>query len=250
VTSRAASAAVAFVALGCSIDDRMLVVGDAAGRGRDSPVAAGISILPDAAGNVLAGSNAAGIVGGWYAVSDAGTCVAKYGADRCTMVFSPPFLGVAFAPSDPATGRMCTSGLVAAVADDPSTMMPDFASVWGAEIGLNLNNGQAYDARAHEITGFAFTITTPPPGAVRVEFPTTSSQFGPAYWGGAQSDTSPLVEGRNEIRWADVGGPFYVANPPAFDETQLIGILFVVWAVMNQKTPFDYCVSDLVALTD
>jgi len=251
VTARGAGvagAALAFVTLGCSIDDRVLVVGDAAGRGRDSRVPSGIAILPDAAGNVLDGSNAAGIVGAWGAYSDVDGCRTKHPLDRCTMVFSPP--GPELPPSDLATGRLCTSGLVAKVADDPSTMMPDYVNIWGAGILLYFNSGQPYDARAHGIAGFAFTLTTPPPGALRVQFSTPSTQFTPAFWGGADSDTSPVVEGRNEVRWADVGGPPCAANPPAFDATQILGIELVVWAVMDQATPYDYCISDLVALTD
>jgi hypothetical protein len=234
-------------AAGCAIDDRTLSVGDAAAP--PAPVAGPIPIMPDELGGVR-GANAAAIRGSWYAYADSGGCVAtgRFSPDQCSAIFAPG--SGPFAPSDPATGRMCTSGIAAQVIADPSTGAPAYSIIWGAGIGFNFNDRQAYDATAHMITGVSFVIDSPPPGALAIHFPSVADpDVGPT-WGGAVALASPVTPGLNVIKWAELGGPFYATDPPPFDGSQLIGIQFHVLSNEHDPTPFDYCVSNFSALTE
>ena len=241
--SAAAGAGLTLSVLACSIDDRELSVGNTPAS---NPKA--IPLLPDARGFV-AGSNAAGITGYWFAQVDSPTCQALgwYSADQCSMMFTP--VG-ALLPSDLETGRMCTSGIAARAINNPVTMAPDFGNIWGAQMGLRFDDGRPYDATAHGITGLSFTLTSPPSGDLRIEFPTMDNPTTAAYWGGSWSYSSPVASGRNVIRWPDVGGPFYLATPPPFDRTKLLQLIIHVATSADRAIPYDFCVSNLAALTD
>jgi len=238
--------------LACSLDNRTLTVSDA------GPPPKGVLLVADRQG-LVDGSNAAGITGYWYVNSDAiepGYCLAVgFSADQCSTVLTPPHDGYAFAAPDPS--RICTSGVAAKVIVNPSTMALDFDHIWGTNLGLDFNNldrtnvnrGGSYDAPAHGITGFSFVIDAPP-ASIRIVFSTDASPYQAAYWGGATAPTSHVLPGVNVVRWADVGGPMYLADPPAFDPTHLRGIQFTVVSNATQSIPFDFCVGGLTALTD
>src|SRR4029077_12392373 len=134
-----------------------------------------------------------------------------------------------------------------------------WSSIWGNIIGFTLNTpvldgnvppevtGQ-YDAVARGITGFAFDIE----GDVRwlrVAFQTQGTEFDPAYWEGATRDVSPVMgPGHYEIRWAEVGGPAYLASPPPFDPTKLEAIQFHVPSDFENR-PYNFCIKNTVMLT-
>ena len=106
-----------------------------------------------------------------------------------------------------------------------------------------------YDAVAHGITGFAFDIEGTF-SRMRVEFPTEGKWYDPAYWQGATMDLSPVRSpGHYEIRWAEVGGPKYLASPPPFDPSKLQEVRFHVTSDMLQTTPYSYCIKNVVMLT-
>ncbi len=250
---RLPAAAIFVATLACSLDSRVLTVSDA------SPPPAGVLLLSDGQG-FFDGSNAAGIRGYWYVSSDAiepDFCLAAgFSAAQCSAVITPPHEGHAFAVPDP--NRVCTSGVAAQVIVNPSTMALDYLNIWGANIGLDFNNpdrtnvnrGGSYDAHAHAITGFSFVIDTPPPSTLRVSFSTTANPFTASYWGGSASLFSPVQPGLNVVRWAEVGGPSYLTDPPVFDPTALLGMQFTVFSNANRPVPFDYCISSLTALTE
>jgi hypothetical protein len=193
------------------------------------------------------GKNAAGIVGDWYIFEDQPDCVrAGFSADQCSVIHTPDD---AFTPSDLATGRMCTWGVAAQILNLSGTTMPAYSAIWGAGIGLAFNNFNPYDAGAHGITGISFEIDTPPELALTVSFPVSYTSNYPA-WEGAVSGFSPVYPGVNVVKWADVGGPMYAANPPPFDPSQLEGMQFQVLPSVLQPTPFAFCLSNLTALTD
>jgi hypothetical protein len=236
----------------CSIDDRMLTV-DAA-----PPPPKGIVLISDGEG-LVSGPNVAGINGYWYVNSDAiepGYCLdVGFTAAQCSTVDTPPHDHYAFVPPDPS--KICTSGAAAKVIANPSTMALDYEHIWGTNLGLDFNNmdrtnvnrGGTWDAPANGITGFSFVIDTPP-GSIRVSFSTDAAPYKAAYWSGAKAGASPVKPGLNVVRWADVGGPMYVTNPPLFDPTQIRGIQFTVVSNATQSIPFDFCISELTALTE
>ena len=236
----------------------------------------GIAITPDATGT-FDGTNAAGVLGAWWATGDDYDFTGTPGKGNCPMAgftdaqcssIATPTPGKPFTPNPTGTG-MCTSGITAQVlAGDGGT--PAYSSIWGDIIGFDLNDpagfyndagvlgadagltskGQ-YDAPAHRVTGIAFDIDTPPTfGNLRVEFQTMGTENNAAYWGGTISNFSPVVPGHNELHWSDVGGPSYLTNPPPFDPTKLEDVDFHVIANTNAPVPFSFCVSNIVMLTN
>ena len=88
---------------------------------------------------------------------------------------------------------MCAVGIAAKAIAGPDGN-PDWGNIWGARIGLTLNDGEPYDARAHGVTGLAFHIDAePPPNAgLRVQLRTHPGND-PPLWGGAAAETSPCA---------------------------------------------------------
>ena len=159
-----------------------------------------------------------GIQGRWFASVDTQDCQTrgKHVARECSLFVTPDPKAPRFPPT--ADLGMCAVGVAArAIAGADGTA--DWQNIFGARIGLTLNDGGPYDAPAHGVTGFAFHIDSePPPNAgIRVEMETVSSTMEPALWGGSVAERSPVHAGHNEFRWADVGGPLYVRPPPRFD---------------------------------
>ena len=189
----------------------------------------------------VGGNDLAGIVGCWY----------SYG-DVTTPVPGQPF------PST--NGSMCTSGTAAKVSDMASS------AVGGAGIGFDLNNAGAadggageklpWDATAHDVTGFAFAIDTPPIGGqMRVEFPTSAAvgttDIKPAYWGGATATLSPFTKpGHYSFHFQDIGGPSDLAAPVPFDPTKILSMQFHVVSNTTSEIPFSFCISNVYPLED
>jgi hypothetical protein len=172
--------------------------------------------------------------------------------------WTAPTAGTPFRP-DPNGKGMCASGTAAMVLNG-SDGQPAYSAIWGNMVGLQLNNTNpdvaandlgVYDAPAHSITGFAFDIDAIPVGGhLRVAFPTPATFLGAAYWAGVLGDFSPVLAGHNEFRWADVGGPYYLAAPPAFDPTKIQSIWFHVVSNRFEPVPYSFCLSNLKLLTD
>lgn len=238
--------------------------------GDGSTPSPGIPIAPDENG-IFDGANAAGVKGSWLSFGDwysaggmpaGGECAtAGFAMSQCSTIVAP-LPGTPFTP-DPSGRGMCTTGASAQVLNDDAGA-PAYSAIWGNAIGFNLNalDGPGtdagtdggvvalgnYDALAHGITGFAFDIE----GSItrlRVEFPTEGTLSDPAYWQGATMDLSVRQPGHYELRWADVGGPMYLASPPAFDPTKLQSIRFHVTSDPLQATPYSYCIKNIVMLT-
>jgi hypothetical protein len=162
---------------------------------------------------------------------------------------------------------MCASGTAArVVTDTASPTAVDYSGIWGAVIALGFNGytngiaalpGSGYDAPAHGIVGVSFDIDTVPSTggalAFRVEFPTAAvpgvTDTDSAYWDGATSNTSPVTVGKNVILWSNVLGPMYEISAPPFDPTQLVAIQFHVITNATTAVPFNFCISNLTALT-
>jgi hypothetical protein len=260
-----------------------VVVGNAAipeagtEAGNDRKLGLGIPINPDANG-YFDGSNAAGVVGAWWAIGDdygpngvagAGDCpMAGFPDTECSRIYLP----TPGAPFRPSPSGMCARGSAAQVIGLDGGP-PDYSVIWGNTIGFGLNYPMAadvipdsgmssapsdasvaargqYDAPARGVTGIAFDIDTPPPGNLRVEFQTLGTENSSAYWGGAAFNNSPVFSGHNEIRWADVGGPVYLPAPPPFDATKLEAVQFHVPSGADGAINYMYCVNNIVMLTN
>jgi hypothetical protein len=178
---------------------------------------------------------------------------------QCSML-NTPTPGMFFQPD--AGGRgMCTSGVSAQVIAD-NTGSPAYSSIWGNIVGFDVANPgsyseggstrMAYDAPAHGITGFAFDIDAVPAGGqIRVAFQTVGTESSAAYWGGATMNLSPIAgPGHYEMRWSEIGGPFYLTSPPPFDPTKLEAIQFHVVSNTGAPVPFSFCLSNLMLLTN
>jgi hypothetical protein len=160
---------------------------------------------------------------------------------------------------DPGGRGICASGTSAQVLPG-SDGAPAWPTIWGNIIAFNLATPDAdpmaavgaYDAPAHGITGFAFDIDAPPVGGhLRVMFATPGTENHTAYWSGAVSDASPISgPGHYEVRWPEVGGPFWFATPPPFDPTKIEWIAFHVVSTDVASVPFDFCLRNLALLTD
>jgi hypothetical protein len=192
-----------------------------------------------------------GVMGAWYPYGDSTACVAAgHAAADCSMIMTPPAAGFAGVTGN----KLCTSGTAAKVLNGTDGM-PDYTNMWGTGIGLDLNNSggangkMPYNATG-KVTGVAFEIDTPPLAGLRVELPTPATTNGAAYWGGKSSNTSPVVAGHNSFKWADVTGPMYATNPPAFDPTMILSIQFHVPTNTSAVAPFNYCISNLKLLTN
>ena len=221
-----------------------------------------VPLVPDANG-AFDGNNAAGVRGAWWAGGDfygldgsegGGSCsLAGFVPGDCSMINTPP----PGQPITPVNGAICTGGVVAQVISG-SDGQPAWSSIWGTSLGFDLAVDDAgvagpYDAPAHKFRGFAFDIEGPtPPGGpwMRVEFATVGTDDGAAYWQGAVSDTSPVLRsGHYEIRWQEVGGPFYMgASAPPFDSTRLTSIRFHVVPNMIMPIPYGFCIRNTAFL--
>ena len=232
------------------------------------------------------GSREVSVVGDWYAfgdgvgpnagiVADAGTdyadsdCVKSGGfpPSSCTQITTPT-PGQPFPPTDLATNKYCTSGVAAMVL--PKDGMADYADLWGGGLGLNFNpvgdGGAAGYADLSAYSGIAFDFSGDlvPPQSMRVDFPFLGQHgLDAPYWQGAGRSASPLTGTTSspqhvEIRWADVGGPFYLMElvPPVdftqypFDPRAVQAIQFLVFTNISAATPYNFCVANLALLAN
>ena len=227
----------------------------------------GIPLMYDLTGFVdKANTGTSNIGGAWYAYGDGigpdgmtatGDCekTGLHQASDCSHITKPSF------GSFPVTdGKLCTSGTVAKVLNLASNGMPDYTNMWGAGIGLDLNNAggdggvkMPYNATANGVTGLCFNIDTVPLGDFRVEFPTPTTTTGAAFWVSSPGNTaSPVKAGKNEIRWKDVVGPFYLypSNPPPLDPTTLLSVQFHLATNIASSADYAFCLSGITALTN
>jgi hypothetical protein len=151
--------------------------------------------------------------------------------------------------------------MVAAVANivGSNPPAPDYSNIFGAGIGLDLNNpGGAngkgvFNAMTKGVTGISFDIDAPPLSGLRVEFPTTKtdgSTAGAEYWGATPGyANSPVVAGTNTIHFMpDVKGPGPAAMATTFDPSVLESIQFHIPTTAAAGASYTFCISNLKLL--
>lgn len=219
----------------------------------------GVLLMPNETGFVPADSNELGVVGSWYTYGDGigsdgmppGDCQkAMHPDSACSMITSPaagsfPNMG----------GKMCTTGTAAKVIDMVGKPgMPDYGKIWGAGIGLDLNNpgGGAvkaeFKAAMKGTKGIEFEIDMVPLPKLRVEVEATSTNGGADgndYWGATASyPPSPVVVGKNQVLWDQFVGP----KGHKFVPDELLGIQFHVPTGTSAPGAYSFCISNLKIL--
>jgi len=242
------------IATGCSTSASSPSDGSTnSGTGRSTSKLQALSPDPTGFVDVMA-TGTTGIKGAWYAYGDGigsdgstatGDCELKgmHAASDCSTITMPTF---GMFPNT--MGKMCTSGTAAKV------LTMDYTNMWGAGIGLDLNNGGGdagavkgtYNATANGVVGIAFDIDAVPLATLRVELP-TKTNTNAAFWGGANM-SSPVKIGHNEFRWKDVTGPFYDPVATPFDPTTIYSIQFHIPTTTSAAAPYTFCISNLSAI--
>ena len=209
------------------------------------------ALVPDENGRVHdSTTGTTGIRGQWFAATDADDCQkkGKHPAQACSRFVTPDLRSPSFRPTDDL--GMCVVGVAArTIAGAGGT--PDWDNIWGARIGLTLNDGEPYDAAAHRVTGLAFHIDSEPPANAGLRVQVRAHPGGdPPLWGGTTAETSPVHAGENQFRWRDVAGPPYVENPPALDPSHLLSIEFTVPTSPGGARSFSFCIREVAALLE
>jgi hypothetical protein len=218
-----------------------------------------IPLVPDPDGFVdIATTGDTGIQGAWYAYGDGigatgmppGDCQnAGHLDSECSKIETPvgKFTNTA--------GKMCTKGTVAKIIGMTAMpLSPDYAKIWGAGIGLDLNNPggavgkSAIDATAKGLKGIEFDLDMRPLPGLRVEVEATDtngSEAGNDYWGATASyPPSPVMAGTNTITWDKFVGP----KGHVFSPSMLRGIQFHVPASTTAAGTYEFCISNMKVL--
>jgi hypothetical protein len=146
---------------------------------------------------------------------------------------------------------MCLSGTAAQVIGVPA----DYSNIFGIGIGLDLHNvggvKQPYDATAHHVLGFQFTLSGLPAGTstVRVEFPIPGTDA----TGDAYAETIAPGTTQMTVLWSDPPAPSFTLptgmTEPAFDPSMIESIQFHVVTNTQASIPvMSFCVSGMAAL--
>lgn len=245
------------VATGCSTSAN--TASDGGGAGGAGGSSKQQALLPDPTGFVdVMATGTTGIKGAWYAYGDGigsdgttatGDCELKgqHAVSDCSAIVMPTF------GTFPNTaGKMCTNGTAAKVINMGAAA--DYTNIWGAGIGLDLNNGGGdagavklpYNATGNGVLGIAFDIDSVPLATLRVELP-TKTNTNAAFWGGTNM-SSPVKIGHNEFRWKDVVGPFYDPVATPFDPTTIYSIQFHIPTSTTASASYSFCISNLAAI--
>jgi hypothetical protein len=173
--------------------------------------------------------NEAGIQGAFYTFND--------NEDGGDFVINP-------ATYETAGATICADGTAEAV------LNMEYAVYWGGAVGFNLNQEEgsdtamAYDATANGVTGFGFDISTLPVGG--------QLRFNVLVSGEPENNYCALITATagNEFRWEDLKLSCWAAMPTTPDPTKIEAVHWQI--VTNENAPYDFnfCVSNITALTN
>jgi hypothetical protein len=206
-------------------------------------------------------STATGVQGAWYSYGDgnegampAGVCqtTGMHMTSECSVITAPA-PGLPFAPAGTSMAQMCTNGTVAKVIP---AAKPDYSNIFGAGIGLDLNNPgldggtgkkMPYNAKTHNVIGISFDLSAVPASGLRVEFPFSAPDA--AIWkpSKAGSYTSPLSVGHNILLFTNVVPPPYVAAAAQvpFDPATLLSLQFHIPTTTSSSAPYSFCLDNV-----
>ena len=228
------------------------------------PNAVEATLPPSASGFV---NSPPSVLGAWYAYGDGndganpGVCqtVGMHTTSQCSLI-TTPVPGMPFAPTGTSLAQMCTSGTVAQVINfgDPPAL--DYSNMFGAGIGLDLNNPgldggtgvkMPYNASAQKVIGISFDLDALPATGLRVEFPFGSASTAAGVWQpNATSYESPVSAGHNVLLFANVKQPSYVAaaDMVPFDPSTLTSIQFHIPTTAKAAAPYHFCIDHLALI--
>lgn len=238
--------------------------GGAPGASTGDPLPANaveVALTPSADGFV---NSALGVVGAWYAYGDGndganpGVCqtVGMHQTTECSVI-TAPVPGMPFAPAGTSLAQMCTNGTVAKVINFGDPPAPDFSNIFGAGIGLDLNNPgldggtgvkMPFNASSKNVVGISFTLDAVPSTGLRVEFPFGTATTPAGVWKpNATSYASPVTAGHNVLLFANVKQPSYVkaADMIPFDPTTVTSIQFHVPTTAMAAAAYHFCIDNL-----
>jgi hypothetical protein len=188
-------------------------------------------IIHDSTGWVAGTTNAVGIQGSFYSYGD------------FTQTPMPGDTTVTVDPFAAATGTVCISGTASAVIGE------DYGRYWGGGIALNLADpggmGETGPWTRGPVTGFSFTVTGPtiPPN---IRFNANATGGTDAY---CVNDIP--TAGVTQIQLGTLLEACYNTPPGAAlaPTATLQSIQWQVVTVVDDPTPFDFCIENLTALT-
>jgi hypothetical protein len=221
-------------------------------------------LTPSAEGFV---NSALGVLGAWYAYGDGndaanpGVCqtVGMHMTTECSVI-AAPVPGAPFAPVGTSLSQMCSSGTVAKVINFGDPPAPDFSNIFGAGIGLDLNNPgldggtgvkMPFNASSKMVIGISFTLDAVPSTGLRVEFPFGSAATAAGVWKPhATTYASPVAAGHNILLFANVKQPAYVkaADMIPFDPTTLTSIQFHIPTTASGAAAYHFCIDNLALI--
>jgi hypothetical protein len=249
-------------------------------------------VVPDGSGWIEGTTNTIGVQGSWYPYGDQygvpGKCITTglHMPADCSEIDTPvpPLLGVPPTMGNPFTntnGVMCTKGRTAVIKPCNSGVTTegcptnDYANMWGAGIGFDLNAQKGedggmkstWDPAAYGIIGFSFDIDQVPLATkLRVEIPvlltaeeaaavglpegstTDDHPKGAPYWGATSAfPPSPVQPGTNKILWSNIVHP--ITTAVTFVPSRMLGIQWHAPAVAAApKGEYEFCVSNITFL--
>jgi hypothetical protein len=139
----------------------------------------------------------------------------------------------------------CARGVAPQVTNDPGTGSPAYDRQWGALLGIMLYppDQGVFDAQAHGVAGFRVDIAGIAPSDLRVNVVTRETM------GNSHFVVLPVPSRDAPILFDEALQGAWVPNPVPLDTSRLIGIEFHVYTNASAPKPFDFCISNLRALT-
>jgi hypothetical protein len=225
--------------------------GGSAGTGVPSE---GVPLTPDAGGWVDGMSNTLGIQGAMFAYADDTTKMSMMGTCPPTATCETPFTVNAGPPA-----AICIQGAAAKVDMMCTPVAPAtdcYGTYWGAAIGLNLNqpidpatemgaDPMPFDAVAAGIKGFAFDITgdgVPGPGALRFKIEDANGEY-------CTTSSTPVALGPNTFTLDQLVTECWTTGGTPSPATGLLKIAWQVVTNASSEVPFNFCVSNVRAVT-
>lgn len=223
-----------------------------------------VALLPSSTGVV---NGEPGVIGAWYAYGDGndradpGVCqtVGMHMTSECSVIDTPT-PGTPFEPGGASSAQMCTSGTVARLIPFGDPPVVDYSNIFGAGIGLDLNNPGAdggtdmklpFDATSKKVIGISFDLDFVPPAGLRVEFPFGTASTPAGIWRpNTTTFASPLSVGHNVLLFENVLQPAYVqtADLVPFDASTLTSIQFHVPTTASDVSPYHFCIDNLALI--
>lgn len=194
-------------------------------------------------GTILPETNLFGIEGKLYFATD---CASTTGSGLGCTQPDPNLVGPDGQPGWAVSDTVaCARGVAPMVEADPVTGLPAYDRQWGALLGISL--GQAgnpvFDAKAYGIVAFSVDVIGVAPPDVRVNFVTPETQ-------GASHFITTFVPAPNRIyRFDEALQGSWVPQPVPLDVTRLSSVEFHVYTDATAPKPFDFCVTNLRAIS-